>query len=488
MIEAARKFFSSISGYDALNPRGRRKPPVARVKSEDAVLKDRDRRALAATAQDVQRNFAIAAWAIRMHLNYVSSFAFQSRTGDDQIDLAVESFMTRWGSKYQCDVRKQHPFRRMIRLAEARRVVDGDVFFLKLGGDGASRGKLQAIEGDRIATPSDMPGGFDPSEWTNGIRLTGSGIAKEYCICNRDGNGQLSFGRVVPEDSIFSHGFYDRFDQVRGISPIASALNSLQDVYEGIDYALAKIKVSQLFGLVFYRDATDAFDGVKPMLDTNGDSIPDAGYEVNFAGGPQMLDLNPGDRAEFLESRSPATETVQFLKLIIHVALKSLDLPYSFFDESFTNFYGSRGSMIQYLKACRSKQQDLSELLDEITSWRLGMAIADGDLVLPRGVSFQDLYWEWVPDGVPWWDPAKEVSGHAAAIAAGLDTPQRVCRAIGTDFYDNIDEIAKANEYARGRGVSIILPGVSTAQSTMQREDESSSEDDAEDATESEVQ
>lgn len=484
MIQAARNFFSAISGYDALNPRGRRKNTSQRVKSEDAVLKDRDRRALAATAQDVQRNFAIAAWAIRMHLNYVSSFAFQSRTGDDEIDWAVESFMARWSSKYQCDVRKQHPFRRMIRLAEARRVVDGDIFFLKLSGDGVSRGKLQAIEGDRIATPADMPSSFNRDEWTNGIRLTGSGIAKEYCICNRDANGQLSFGRVVPEESIFAHGFYDRFDQVRGISPIASALNSLQDVYEGIDYALAKIKVSQLFGLVFYRDATDAFDGVKPMLDTNGDNIPNAGYEVNFAGGPQMLDLNPGDRAEFLESRSPATETVQFLKLIIHVALKSLDLPYSFFDESFTNFYGSRGSMIQYLKACRSKQQDLSEFLDEITAWRLGMAVADGDLILPRGVAFQDLAWEWVPDGVPWWDPAKEVSGHAAAIAAGLDTPQRVCRAIGTDYYDNVDEISKANAYAKERGVSIILPGISTAQAAMERENEASSQDDVEDAQE----
>jgi capsid protein len=471
LIDAARNWFASLTGYDALNTRGRRKAAVTRVKSEDAVLEDRGRRQLQATAQDVQRNFSIAAWAIRMHLNYVSSFAFQSRTGDDQIDEAVEAYMAGWSSRYQCDVRRQHPFRRMIRLAEARRVVDGDFFFLKVSGDGPNRGRLQAIEGDRVATAiQGVPSNFNATSWTNGVKLTPSGVAREYCICNRDNSGNLSFGRIVPADSVFSHGFYDRFDQVRGVSPIAAALNSLQDVYEGIDYALAKIKVSQLFGLVFYREAADGFDGVRPTIDSNGDGIADSGYEVDFANGPQMLDLNPGDRAEFLESRSPATETVQFLKLIIHVALKSLDLPYSFFDESFTNFYGSRGSMIQYLKACRAKQQDLSELLDEIASWRLGMAIADGDLVLPPGVSFQDLSWEWVPDGVPWWDPQKEVSGHASAIAAGLDTPQRVCRAIGTDYYDNIDEIAKANTYAKERGVNIVLPGISTAQVALERQ------------------
>jgi capsid protein len=98
------------------------------------------------------------------------------------------------------------------------------------------------------------------------------------------------------------------------------------------------------------------------------------------------------------------------------------------------------------------------------------MAISDGELILPRGVDYSDLSWEWVGDGVPWWDPQKEVTGHAMAIAAGLDTPQRVCRAIGTDYFDNIDQIAKANQYAQERGVSIVLPGVSTAQAAMQSE------------------
>ena len=192
-----------------------------------------------------------------------------------------------------------------------------------------------------------------------------------------------------------------------------------------------------------------------------------------------MLDLNPGDKAEFLESRSPASETTDFLKLIIHVALKALDLPYSFFDESHTNFYGSRGGLIQYLKSCRSKQADLQEFLNEITRWRLGIAVADGELELPRSIEFENLKWEWVPDGVPWWDPAKEVAGHSAAIAAGLDNPQRVCRSVGTDFYDNIDLIAEANDYAASKGVQMILPGVSTAQAAMdnpERDDQTEDE------------
>lgn len=456
--------------YDAITSGGRRRAPQTRVTAEDLVLRQQDREKLAGTAQDVQRNFAIAAWAIRQHLNYVSSFTFQSRTNVPEVDNAIETFMSTWGVRFNCDVTKRHPFRRMIRMVEARRVVDGDVFLMKLAGT-TNFGRLQAIEADRVKNPPAVGGGgrFNLDEWTHGVRLTPEGVARAYAIHDRTKHGGLEFNRTIPASNIFTHGFYDRFDQVRGISPIASAINTWQDVYEGFDYSLAKIKVSQLFGLVFYRDAVDPLEGTSATVDADGDGVAESGYQVDFGKGPVQLDLNPGDKAEFLESKSPPTEVTQFLRTMIHASLKALDIPYSFFDESFTNFYGSRGGLIQYLKSCRSKIQDLQELLDEITRWRLGLAIATGEIeTLPRSFPFEELRWEWIPDGVPWWDPSKEVQGHAMAIAAGLSNPQKVCRETGTDFYDNIDAIAMANEYARERGVTITLPGVSTAQAAME--------------------
>jgi len=102
-------------------------------------------------------------------------------------------------------------------------------------------------------------------------------------------------------------GYFDRFDQVRGVSPMAAGVNTLRDTYEGFDYALAKMKVSQLFGLAFFREKSDPVDQPSPSDDDG------AGYEVDFGRGPVLLDLDPGDRAEFLESKSPATEFQQFL-------------------------------------------------------------------------------------------------------------------------------------------------------------------------------
>jgi capsid protein len=451
-----------FAGYDAITSNGRRRAPATRVKHEDLILKDLDRNRLQATAHNVQRNFAIAAWAIRKHLDYVSSFTFQAKTRTD-FDIELERFMTWWGGRQNCDLRRQHPFRRMVRLAEARRIVDGDFFLLKLTGDGVSRGKLQAIESDRVATPRDGPKGFNESNWKNGVKTSIGGTPQQYCINRRSDYGSLTFERIVPATSLFVHGCYDRFDQIRGISPIAASLNTLEDTYEGFSMAFAKLKVHQLFALAFYRDAEVGFDSTRATTDANDDGILDSGYEVDFGKGPVQLDLNPGDKAEFLESKTPATETVGFLNMMIHVCLKSLDLPFSFYDESHTNFFGSKGALQNYLKSCEAKRADLRELLDEITRWRIGLAVFDGDLTLPSGMQFEDIKWNWQEAGVPWWDPSKEVRGHTAAIAAGLDSPQRVCRETGTDFYENVDAIADAIQYAKSKGVNLQLTTTGTA-------------------------
>jgi capsid protein len=252
------------------------------------------------------------------------------------------------------------------------------------------------------------------------------------------------------------HAWYDRFDQVRGISPISAALNWFRDVYEGFEYTLARTKVEQLFGIQIFRDASESLQPVTPTNDADEDGAADSGYQIDFNKGPFLLDMDPGDKAATLASGNPASSTTDFLKLMIHVALKSLDIPYSFFDESFTNFYGSRGGLIQYQKACENKISDIQDCLNWWTNWIIGLAVADGTIRLPSSMSFEDITYEHVPAGVPWWDAAKEARGQGMGIAMGVTSPQRVCREVGTDFETNIDEIAQAMQYAKSKGVDLV--------------------------------
>ena len=84
------------TGYDGIRNSGKRKAASPITKSEDEQLKNRDRHSMIGATRDLARNFAVVAWAIRKHLDYVSMFDFQSRTGNPALDLQIEGLMRDW--------------------------------------------------------------------------------------------------------------------------------------------------------------------------------------------------------------------------------------------------------------------------------------------------------------------------------------------------------------------------------------------------------
>ena len=437
---------SAVGGYHATQSTVRRPTPQSKLISEDDQLKARERKRLIWSARNVKRNFAVASWAIRKHLDFVANHTFACKTQDDDLNNLVESLMKGWSKKNACDVAGRHPLSRFVRLAESCRTVDGDCFIMKLRG-----GQIQAIEGDRVRDPDKLENG---QVWSHGVLKNGQGKAKAYAIHKRTSSG-FEFERTVRANRAIQFGYFDRFDQVRGISPLAAAINPLQDVYESTEYALAKMKVAQLFGLVLKREMGAELDD-PTETDSDGDEVDDTGagsktaYDIDFGSGPVMLDLDPGDEAEFLENKTPSTEFDRFLHHTISMALKAIDIPYSFYDEAYTNFFGSRSALILYLKSCESKRAAVQELLGEITDWKINQWKSEG--ILPN----VDIPFRWTPSGVAWWNPVQEVKGAVMRIAAGLDTRTNVVlETTGRDYADVLDELAKEQQMIEAKGVTI---------------------------------
>jgi len=429
-------------GYDAVATEKRRKAPLTDVKSEDDHLQPSERRKLVATTRDVRRNFSLVAWAVRKHLDYVASFSFQSKTGIKELDKSIEKLVRWWSLAENFDVAGRHGLHRFIRLAEACRVVDGDVFIHKL-----RTGHVQAIEGDRVANPSSGSGnGIDLSEYKRGVKCTKSGRPINYAVCNRNSSGtMLTFARIVPAKYMVQFGYWDRFDQIRGISPLATALNTFRDSNEGIGYALARAKVSQLFALVLKR-ATDKAIG---RVDTDSSNDPSE-TTIDFGRGALMLDLDPEDTADFLETHQPAQEFQDFMQTMFSLCLKALDIPYSFYNEAFSNYSGSRQALLMYEQSAREKKMEVQALLDHLTNWRLQIWIADGILQLPAGMQVGDLKWEWQSGGLPWIDPWREIKADREAIDARLMSRQRIARRMGYDW-EEIEEELEAEEKTIGK-------------------------------------
>jgi len=116
-----------------------------------------------------------------------------------------------------------------------------------------------------------------------------------------------------------------------------------------------------------------------------------------------------------------------------------------------------------YDRSCKAKRDVVLESLRRITVWKLQQWIISGLLVLPDGMTVNDVPFEWVHRGMPWWDPVKEISGDVMAIQAGLDNPYRICKERGRgEFDENLKQIAKAKEAAELLGIqlSFIPPEV----------------------------
>ncbi len=467
-------------GYDAITDKGRRRPPGVRVKAESEILGESDRRKLQSTIHDQRRNFAVLAWMIRKHLDYVSSFTFQARNDDPELNKNLERLVTWWSRPRNCDVANRHSLRRLTRLAEAARIVDGDFGLLLL-----RQGKVQGIESDRIGskpTQGGIPESYRATSWVQGLDLDSSGATKRYMLLKRVANG-LIFDRVVPARNMKLLAHYDRIDQVRGVSPLAAAMNTIADVKEAFEWNLIKAKVHALFGLGISRDSvggagrfdySDADDGGTPDEDTTR-------YDVNIDGGVFKLELDPGDKVDTIESRTPSGEFMDYSRLMIQVALNALDIPFTFWDSRQSSYSAMRQDLLNYIQSVKSKRGDLIELLDDLIAWKVGSWVnvigRDGEpiLKLPAGMNARDIAWEWVAAGIPWIDPLKEISADAQAVSMAVKSRHQISAERGVDWETTVSQL-EAEEYElRKRNISAQL-GMPGAVLTTTKDEDTSDE------------
>lgn len=442
-------------GYDAIVNTGKRRMSAPILRSEDWELQPANRKQLVASQRDIVRNFSVGRWLVERHLDYVTNFTFKFRSGNPALNKLVESRINRWQKRDQSDIAKRHPFSTQIRLAEAAALTANDCLAIKL-----ANGRIQWIEGDRINNPGvGLPPGIDPLRLVHGVQVDDYTAAQSYIVCRRGPKGNmwqapnvLQFEAIVSADDGILHGFFDRFDQVRGISPLACALNSLQDVYEAKTYALGRMKVDQLFAMAVTRGNSDSI--TEREVDASGNPIGQDYTQLPIGNGPVIADMDVGDRMEFLQSSQPSSQFQDFMTKAIGFCLKALAIPYSFFDESYTNYSGARQALLQYEAAADNRRDALRQLLDELTDWILTLLMMDGELPV---IAPADYQWEWVSASLPWIDPLKEAQANVMLIQNNLESEIHVAKQQGRDYADIITERKLAQSMIQEAGLQATV-------------------------------
>jgi capsid protein len=455
--------FSSGDAYDAIKPSGRRKSPSPVIVREDVHLRTKQRERMSANAADLARNFSVASWMVRRHLDYVAAFRFNSKSGDKAFDARLEQFIAEQSRRERCDRGGRLNREKMFRLVEARRVLDGDVGLLRL-----RNGNTQIVESDLIRNPSDTSRIPNTEEWENGVRIDAAGYQLAYALAKRGKGGRgYQYQRTVPRANFYLYGFFERdaANQTRGISPITASLNDFRDVYEVRDYAKAKSKISQLFAaMITQKPGSTNLNELLPTESQNqveGQAAAEADEPeprvIDLTKGPVVFSGEEGeDDVKIIESGTDAADFAQQMQTELAICLKGLDIPYCWYDEAYTNYSGSRGSWLLYNRAAMDKRADQIELRQEWVFWAVARGVADGELVLPVGMTVYDVayrYTEWIPRGMPFWKPSEEVVGRLKAISGGLDNPVNACQESDSDVYENIDKTIAVMKYARDRGV-----------------------------------
>ncbi len=469
--ESFRQFVDSteppriVDSYDAATHTRARRSASGIIRPEDQVLDRYARERLQSNSADLHRNAILFAWAVRRHLDYTTLFDFQPDTGNKQVDAQLRELMTRDSRAENCDIGGRHSWNRFRRLAEVRKLLDGDVGLMQL-----RSGHLQGVESAAIKNPTMSR--IDVRRWELGVKLGTGRRAVAYCVQSRDQNGD-KVERVVPASQLMMlAAFEGRFDQIRGISAVAGALNEFRDVYEIRDLMRAKLKLEQILGVAFIR-AKDSDDSLAEHFGTDGDTedeeeddepgsrIPPA-YDIGQ--GVKGFELDTGDDIKVVNGNTPSNEGQAFLSASIAIAIKCLDLPMNFFDEAHTNFFGSRAAWIQYERSCNHKREDQLELHRRYTVWRFSRWIlptaygGTGELVLPNSMTLSDLKFRWIPRGVPWWNPKDELTVDLMAAAAGLKDMQTICDERGLGIWrDNIEKLAVQFDEAKQAGFTLAF-------------------------------
>jgi len=448
---------AQLRAIDAVEDTPRRPPVVADTRHIDQIYDQSRVDRFVTAARDGDTNNTAVQWAINKHLDFVSSFTFRSTESDPGLKTEMEAFIRERSRPARCDASGRFGRKKLMRFIESQATVEADCLEVLVKGQGS-----ELVSADCIRTPDGKQDGFQKGKggWVKGVRIDGRGQPIEYAIHRRTMWNGYELVDLVPASACRLRGYFRSYRQWRGLSPIACAINDFSDLYTNKQLAMAKAKISQYFA-VKWKLANAPIPGVNPVgaaKDTATAAGTTPGYNLKLNGaGIASTQVYDGDDFEFMTADTPGTSFLELHRVVVDLCVKALDIPYSFFDEAWTNYVGAQGARQLYAEACRDKRADNAEHLN----WWSSNVFTDGVLTsefdLPSGRTLDSLKYEWVAAGVPYWDRGKRIEAARNSVSMSLSNLEEEAREEGGDVYDNIDANERVLKYAAARGVPIDL-------------------------------
>ena len=411
------------------------------MEAEAVTLRDR--------AKDLYRNDSFASSAVNGRVDNVvgCGIRMQSRIqpgdgiSEDRaagLNRQIESAFRVW-SRIERLSQKQ-------RLFERCRAIYGEAFMVLSDGGSADKPvplSLQVIAPERIETPPEHEG--DPNV-RMGIRLdpeTRQPVLYYLRTVHPHDTLEASWDYSEIPAERMRHVFEEKFPgQVRGVPWLAPAMADLKDIKDFKETHLIAEQVAACFTVFVekgeFGDPRGAAEGAAAETRSDGSRIEDIE--------PGMIQyLKDGESVKFGDPNRPGNTLGPFLEWHLKAVAAAIRYPFELLVKHYDNSYsGGRLSLIDGRIAFSCWQQESIE-----GGWQQVSDRFVEELVIVGGVDIEPDEFEsnravfqqqaWVPPGMPWIDPAKEVKGDREAIDGGLSTRASSLAARGWD-YDEVEE------------------------------------------------
>lgn len=422
-----------------------------------------------------------------------------SKAATDFVEM-VENHFSLWAEDYRllCDAQRQGQFGAMMLLA-ARECfgTEGETFLIarydedrmaKYGGNYATF--FEVVSVDRLTTPSDHVEGMEGQpKIIAGKELDEYGAATAFHVQTthpNDLNGEQKWARVVRETEwgrpVGIHFFFrHRAGQQRAMPAIIASLRSIKMLDKFDDAQLQAAILNAILSIFVESEGTSAevLQQLTQGTPTGGNNPLAELWDKRFelyesmelsANGVRIPVLPPGDKIHMETASRASSDTKDFRTAYMRAMAAQLNLTYEQFsgDYSDTTFSSARAALIDVWRLIMADRILFTQHVAQpiFVGFLEELWVRADELGIKWPADAPDFYenivaWtqcEFRGPGMGWVDPQKDAQASKLRVESGLSSPTSEAALQGASYTDNIDQIARDHDYARGRGVAI--PGM----------------------------
>ncbi|WP_416768516.1 phage portal protein [Sulfurimonas sp. ST-25] len=372
---------------------------------------------------------------------------FQSKTGIDYIDKAIEVHYQEWCEPKNCDITRRQHNGDQQKLILGQRMCDGEILIQKkLTNDKRHPLKLQMFETDRFDT---MP--FNSAaEVVDGIEVDAYGAPQKYRL--RD--GLFSTKKVDASDVIHYYKMANRYTQYRGISEYKQVIIDLRNLAGFNSSFIQAIRSRSGVAMVIETDNVSGRVGALSKSETTYDPI----YDIN---GVMVHYLNKGEKLSSLDQSINGTEYGEFMRTAIRMIAVGRKVSYelAFRDYSQVNFSSGRlGRMEDHRLFSEEQWHMATYVLNPLYEAWLDANVMAGNI---KGLS-PDAYFadkkkfvqpRWIAPAREWIDPLKDIKAFIEEYNLGGANLGDYVASKGKDLEEVLEQRKKENEMLKAAGI-----------------------------------